>query len=336
LEVCEAPTPQYGPSDVLIRVTHAGVCGTDLHIADWDEWAQGRIHPPVIVGHEFAGEIVAAGDEVPAELQIGQLVTAEGHIVCGHCRQCRMGDGHICRNTRIIGVDRDGAFAEYIAMPAGNVMPLNGIPTTTGAIMDPLGNAFHTVLTGNAVSGSTVLILGCGPIGCFAVGIARAAGAAQVIASDVNPRRLALARRMGAHWLLHAAEEDIPARVAAITHGEGADLVCEMSGHPDAIRQAFSCVRPGGRINLLGLPKGEVPLPLASNLIFKGVTVYGVIGRRMFETWHQMQQFLSSGLLDPTPVVTHTFPLEQIDRALEAIRSGAAGKVILEIGRERS
>ncbi len=333
LEVCEAPRPRYGQSDVLIRVTHAGVCGTDLHIADWDEWAQGRIRPPIIVGHEFAGEIVAAGDEVPAELKIGQLVTAEGHIVCGHCRQCRMGDGHICRNTRIIGVDRDGAFAEYIAMPAANVMPLNGIPTTTGAIMDPLGNAFHTVLTGNAVSGSTVLILGCGPIGCFAVGIARAAGAAQVIASDVNPRRLALARRMGAHWLLHATQEDVPARVASITHGEGADLVCEMSGHPDAIRQAFACVRPGGRINLLGLPKGEVPLPLSNDLIFKGVTVYGVIGRRMFETWHQMQQFLSSGLLDPTPVVTHTFSLEQIDQALEAIRSGAAGKVILEIGR---
>jgi threonine 3-dehydrogenase len=321
---------------VLIRVTHAGVCGTDLHIAEWDEWARGRIRPPVIVGHEFAGEIAAVGEEVPAELQVGQLVTAEGHIVCGHCRQCRMGDGHICRNTRIIGVDRDGAFAEYIAMPAGNVMPLNGIPTTTGAIMDPLGNAFHTVLAGNAVSGSTVLILGCGPIGCFAVGIARAAGAARVLASDINPRRLELARRMGAHWLLDATREDVPARVAEITQGEGADLVCEMSGHPDAVRQAFASVRPGGRINLLGLPQGEVPLRLANDLIFKGVTVYGVIGRRMFETWHQMQQFLSSGLLDPTPVITHTFPLEQIDRALETIRSGAAGKVILKIGKETS
>ena len=332
LEVCEVPTPSCGATDVLIHVKHAGVCGTDLHIADWDEWAQGRIKPPVVVGHEFAGEIVAVGDEVPADLKVGQLVTAEGHIVCGHCRQCRMGDGHICRNTRIIGVDRDGAFAEYIAMPAGNVMPLGGIPTTTGAIMDPLGNAFHTTLTGDAVSGGTVLVLGCGPIGCFAVGIARAAGAAKVIASDINPKRLELARRMGAHALLNATKDNVPARVAELTGGEGADLVCEMSGHPDAVRQAFTCVRLGGRINLLGLPKGEVPLKLANDLIFKGVTVYGVIGRRMFETWHQMQRFLSSGLLDPTPVVTHTFPLEKINDALEAIRSGAAGKVILAIG----
>lgn len=332
LELCEVPEPTVGPTDVLIRVQHAGVCGTDLHIAEWDEWAQSRIHPPVVVGHEFAGEIVSVGGEVPAELKVGQLVTAEGHIVCGHCRQCRMGDGHICRNTRIIGVDRDGAFAEYIAMPSGNVMGLDGIPTTTGAIMDPLGNAFHTVLTGGAVSGSTVLVLGCGPIGCFAVGIARAAGAAKVVASDINPKRLELARRMGAHAVLNATKENVPAKVAELTQGEGADLVCEMSGHPDAIRQAFSCVRLGGRINLLGLPKGEVPLKLSTDLIFKGVTVYGVIGRRMFETWHQMQRFLSSGLLDPTPVVTHTFPLEAINDALEAIRSGAAGKVILEIG----
>jgi len=332
LEVCEVPEPTVGPTDVLIRVRHAGVCGTDLHIADWDQWAQSRLHPPVVVGHEFAGEIVSAGDEVPSELKVGQLVTAEGHIVCGHCRQCRMGDGHICRNTRIIGVDRDGAFAEYIAMPSGNVMGLNGIPTTTGAIMDPLGNAFHTVLAGDAVSGGTVLVLGCGPIGCFAVGIARAAGAAKVIASDINPKRLELARRMGAQVLLNAATENVSARVAELTQGEGADLVCEMSGHPDAVRQAFAGVRLGGRINLLGLPKGDVPLPLSHDLIFKGVTVYGVIGRRMFETWHQMQRFLSSGLLDPTPVITHTFPLEAINDALEAIRSGAAGKVILDIG----
>lgn len=334
LEVANVPEPRHGPHDVLIRVRHAGVCGTDLHIADWDEWAQGRIKPPVVLGHEFAGEIVAVGAEVTADFTPGQLVTAEGHIVCGHCRQCRMGDGHICQNTSIIGVDRDGAFADLVAMPASNVVALNGIPTTTGAIMDPLGNAFHTVLAGDAASGATVLVLGCGPIGCFAVGIARAAGAARVIASDVNPRRLELARCMGAHDLLNAAKEDVVARVAEITQDEGADLVCEMSGHAEAVRQAFRCVRLGGRVHLLGLPKGEVPLKLTTDLIFKGVTVYGVIGRRMFETWHQMQRFLSSGLLDPTPVITHTFPLEAIDDALHAIRSGEAGKVILHIGSE--
>ena len=331
LEVVDVPAPTPGPSDVLIRVCHAGVCGTDLHIADWDEWAQGRIKPPLVLGHEFAGEIVEVGEDVAAEFTVGQLVTAEGHIVCGHCRQCRSGNGHICQRTQIIGVDRDGAFAELIAMPAINVVALNGIPTTTGAIMDPMGNAFHTVLTGD-VSGTTVLILGCGPIGCFAVGIARAAGAARVIASDVNQRRLELARRMGAHETLDASRDDVVRRVAEITGDEGADLVCEMSGHPDAIRQALRCARLGGRVNLLGLPKGEVPLRLSTDLIFKGVTVYGVIGRRMFETWHQMQRFLSSGLLDPTPVVTHTFPLAAIDDALAAIRSGQAGKVILDIG----
>src|SRR6185436_3179026 len=182
------------------------------------------------------------------------------------------------------------------------------------------------------VSGSTVLVLGCGPIGCFAVGIARAAGASMVIASDVNTRRLDLACKMGAHVMLNPANEDVPARVAELTGNEGADLVCEMSGHPDAVRQAFRAARLGGRVHLLGLPKGDVSLSLSTDLIFKGLTVYGVIGRKMFETWHQMRSFLSSGLLDPTPVVTHRFPLPEINRALDAIRSGEAGKVILEIG----
>ncbi len=331
LTVTDVPIPTCGPLDVVIRVRHAGVCGTDLHIADWNEWARSRIRPPIVVGHEFAGEIAAVGEDVGAEFAEGQLVTAEGHIVCGHCRQCRTGNAHICQRTQIIGVDRDGAFAEYIAMPAINVMPLNGIPTAVGAIMDPLGNAFHTVLTGE-VSGAAVLILGCGPIGCFAVGIARAAGASRVIASDVNPTRLQLAQRMGAHVLLNPTRDDVVARVLDETGNEGADLVCEMSGHPDAIAQAFRAARLGGRVNLLGLPKGAVPLQLGADVIFKGLTVYGVIGRKMYETWNQMRSFLGSGLLDPTPVVTHTFRLEQIDEALETIRSGEAGKVILEIG----
>ena len=207
LTVTRVPKPRAGAGEVLIAVRHAGVCGTDLHIADWDAWAQGRLKPPLVIGHEFAGEIVAVGDGV-TELRTGQVVTAEGHIICGHCLQCRTGNGHICKNTRIIGVDRDGAFAEFIAMPATNVLPLDGIPTEIGAIMDPMGNAFHTVLTAE-IPGSTVFVVGCGPIGCFAVGIARAAGAATVIASDVNPKRLDLARAMGAHVLVNAATEDV-------------------------------------------------------------------------------------------------------------------------------
>ncbi|HEV2751138.1 MAG TPA: L-threonine 3-dehydrogenase [Gemmatimonadales bacterium] len=329
LTVTSVPKPSPGPGEVLIAVRHAGVCGTDLHIADWNAWAEGRIKPPVVVGHEFAGEIVAVGDAV-SELKTGQLVTAEGHIVCGHCLQCRTGNSHICRNTRIIGVDRDGAFAEYIAMPATNVLPLDGIPTTVGAVMDPMGNAFHTVLSAD-IPGSSVLVVGCGPIGCFAVGIARAAGAAKVIASDVNATRLALARQMGAHVTVNAATEDVVRTVLDETSAEGADVVCEMSGVPSALHQAFAAVRMGGRVQLLGLPKGQVPIDLANEIIFKGITVYGVIGRKMYETWHQMRRYLSAGLLDPRPVITHQFPLAKIDDALAAIRSGDAGKIILEI-----
>jgi len=283
----------------------------------------------VVVGHEFAGEIVAVGEGVD-ELKTGQLVTAEGHIVCGHCLQCRTGNSHICRNTRIIGVDRDGAFAEFIVMPATNVLSLDGIPTEVGAIMDPMGNAFHTVLTAD-IPGSYVFVVGCGPIGCFAVGIARAAGAAKVIASDVNPKRLALAQKMGAQVTINATKQDVVQQVLEATGNDGADVVCEMSGVPSALHQAFASVRMGGRVQLLGLPKGEVPVDLANEIIFKGITIYGVIGRKMYETWHLMRRFLSSGMFDPRPVMTHKFPLAKIDDALAAIRSGDAGKVILEI-----
>jgi len=329
LTVKSVPKPSPGPGEVLIAVRHAGVCGTDLHIADWDPWAQGRIKPPIVVGHEFAGEIQGLGEGVTG-LRVGQLVTAEGHIVCGHCLQCRTGNSHICKNTRIIGVDRDGAFAEFIVMPTTNVLTLSGIPTEVGAIMDPMGNAFHTVLTAE-IPGSTVFIVGCGPIGCFAVGIARAAGATKVIASDVNPKRLALAEKMGAHVILNAAKEDVVKAVIDETGGEGADVVCEMSGVPSALHQALAAVRLGGRVQLLGIPKGEVPINFSTEIIFKGITLYGVIGRKMYQTWHQMRRFLTGGQFDPRPVITHKFPLANIDDALGAIRSGDAGKVILEI-----
>ena len=329
LTVTTVPKPSPGPGEVLIAVRHVGMCGTDLHIADWDAWAQRRINPPLIIGHEFAGEVVAVGDRV-AEIRPGQSVTAEGHIVCGHCLQCRTGNSHICRRTQIIGVDRDGAFAEYIVMPATNVLPLGGIPTEVGAIMDPMGNAFHAVLTAE-IPGSIVFVVGCGPIGCFAVGVARAAGAAKVIASDINPKRLALAARMGAHVTIDAGREDVVRRVLEETGGEGADVVCEMSGVPSALHQALAAVRMGGRVQLLGIPTGEVPIDFANEIIFKGLTLYGVIGRKMYETWHQMRRYLSAGLFDPHPVITHKFPLARVDEAIAAIRAGDAGKIILEI-----
>ncbi|HTC22889.1 MAG TPA: zinc-binding dehydrogenase, partial [Gemmatimonadales bacterium] len=303
------------------------------HIWEWDSWAAGRLHPPVVVGHEFAGEVVELGTEAQAAslLAVGDLVTAEGHIVCGHCLQCRTGSAHLCQRTQVIGVDRDGAFAEYIAMPASNVMRLDGIPTEIGAIMDPLGNAVHTVLEAD-VPGSTVLVIGCGPIGCFAVGVARAAGASLVLASDYNPRRLDIARCMGAHFVLNPAEEDVVARARELTQGDGVDLVCEMSGHPSGHAQAFAAARLGGRVNLLGTPSRSTEVDFARDVIFKGLTLYGVSGRKMYQTWHQMRRFLRAGQLDPRPVLTHRFPLERIADAIEVLKEGQAGKVILEIG----
>jgi threonine 3-dehydrogenase len=329
----QVPIPPCGPSEALIQVHHAGVCGTDLHIWEWDSWASQRLKPPVIVGHEFAGEISQLGAEAGADglLAVGDLVTAEGHVVCGHCLQCRLGDGHLCRRTRIIGVDRDGAFADYIVMPASNVIKLEGIPTEVGAVMDPMGNAVHTVLEAE-VPGSTVLVIGCGPIGCFAVGVARAAGASLVIASDYNPRRLELARAMGAHLTLNPQTDDVVSRVLALTGGDGVDLVCEMSGHPSGHAQALAAARIGGRVNLLGTPSRTTEVDFARDIIFKGLTLYGVTGRKMYQTWHQMLRFLRAGQLDPGPVITHRFPLESIAEAIQVIKDGQAGKVILEIG----
>jgi len=329
----DVPRPTCGPNDVLIRVRHAGVCGTDLHIWEWDSWAAGRLRLPVVVGHEFAGEVAELGSEARAAglLEIGDLVTAEGHIVCGHCLQCRTGSAHLCQRTQVIGVDRDGAFADYIAMPVSNVMRLDGIPTEIGAIMDPLGNAVHTVLEAD-VPGSTVLVIGCGPIGCFAVGVARAAGASLVLASDYNPRRLDIARCMGAHVVLNPSEDDVVARARELTQGDGVDLVCEMSGHPSGHAQAFAAARLGGRVNLLGTPSRPTEVDFARDVIFKGLTLYGVSGRKMYRTWHQMRRFLQAGQLDPRPVLTHRFPLARIADAIQVIKEGQAGKVILEIG----
>jgi threonine 3-dehydrogenase len=334
MEVRDVPVPSVGASDVLIKVLNAGVCGTDLHIWEWDAWAAGRLKPPLTIGHEFSGRIEKLGEDAAAEglLKVGDLVTAEGHIICGHCLPCRTGNGHLCVRTKIIGVDRDGAFADYISMPVSNVMLLDGISPEIGAIMDPVGNAVHTVLEGGDVPGSTVFVLGCGPIGCFAVGVARAAGAALVVATDFNPRRLELARAMGAHETLNPGKDDVVARIKELTRGLGVDLVCEMSGHPAGHAQAFAAARPGGRVNMLGTPSRTTEVDFARDVIFKGLTLYGVTGRKMYSTWHTMQRFLRTGQFDPGPVVTHRFPLEGIEQAIGVIKDGQAGKVILEIG----
>src|SRR5689334_9857482 len=325
----DVPQPVIRDNEVLIRVRRAGVCGTDVHIYDWDAWAQGRCHPPFTVGHEFAGDVVQVGHLV-TDVREGDRVTAEGHIVCGRCHLCRTGNAHVCPNTRIIGVDRDGCFADYIAMPATNVWQLDdAISYEIGGIHDPMGNAFHTALTNTDVPGSTVLVTGCGPIGPFAVGICRAAGASRIIASDVNATRLELARTMGAHDAVTPQEAEAAVRRA--TGDLGVDVVLEMSGVPSAIHQAFKLVRVGGRVQMLGIPAEPMEVDFATEIIFKGITIYGVVGRRMYETWIQMSQFLRSGQFDPTPVITHRFPLERFDDAIAAIKSGSAGKVVFEV-----
>lgn len=324
----DVPEPKIRDDEVLIRVRRAGVCGTDVHIYDWDTWAQGRIKPPIVVGHEFAGDVVRVGKLV-TDVHEGDRVTAEGHIVDGRCLLCRTGNSHVCPYTKIIGVDRDGCFTEFIAMPATNVWHLDdNVSFDVGGIHDPMGNAFHTALTAE-IPGAVVLVTGCGPIGLFAIGICKAAGASLVIASDVNEKRLALARRMGAQIASHPTAVGDAVRRA--TDGLGVDVVLEMSGVPSAIHQAFALVRAGGRVQMLGIPAKPMEIEFATEVIFKGITIYGVVGRRMYNTWHQMTRFLRSGQFDPTPVITHRFPLEGADEAIRAIKSGEAGKVIFEV-----
>ena len=333
LDLVELPVPEIRPDEVLVEVKRAGICGTDLHIYKWDEWAESRIHPPVVLGHEFVGVVSEVGALVES-VSVGDVVSAEGHITCGVCEHCRAGEAHVCRDTTIIGIDRDGGFADYVAVPATNVISVpKGIPLDHAAVFDPLGNAFHTVLTAD-IPGRTVAILGCGPIGLFAVGIARAAGASRVIAIEVLEHRLQMAKEMGADLLLNPKRDDVEAAVSEATRGYGADVVCEMSGQPEAVRQALRICRNAGRVQQLGIPRGEVCLNLAEDLIFKGVTLYGVIGRRIYETWIQMREFLASGLLDISPVITHKLDLESFEEGLSAIESGEAGKVILYIGTE--
>jgi threonine 3-dehydrogenase len=329
LSLKDLPPPKVGPGEVLIRVKRVGLCGTDLHIYHWHPWAQGRIHPPLIIGHEFAGVVESTGPGVEG-VAVGDKVTAEGHIACGVCYQCRTGLGHICRKVKIIGVDIDGAFADLIAMPASNIWKIDpGIPLDVAALHDPLGNAFHTVMSSD-VRGRRVLVLGCGPIGLFCVAIAKASGAARVIASEISESRMALAVKLGADKVINPRRENLQESVAAETEGAGADVAFEMSGAPEAVRQALKCVRDGGEVALLGLPSEEVPIDVSHDLIFKGITVRGIVGRRMFETWYQMRSFLLAGLIDPTPVITHRFAMNEVPAAMKAIASGA-GKVLFDL-----
>jgi len=328
LSVQDVPEPEIRSDEVLIKVRRAGICGTDLHIYDWDEWSQSRIAPPLVLGHEFMGEVTEVGGLVE-NVAVGDRVSAEGHLVCGHCELCRTGLSHVCQETQIIGIDRDGAFAEYVSIPATNIIPIpKSISDDHAALFDPLGNAFHTVLH-TEVAGRVVAVVGCGPIGLFAVGIARAAGAARVIAIEPHGDRRELAGRMGAHEILDPGVDDVEGEISDRTRGYGADIVCEMSGHPGGIKTALRVCRNGGHVRLLGLPKGTVEVNLARDVIFKGLHVYGVVGRLMYETWIEMRNFLAAGLLDIDPVITHRLPLERFEEGISAMRAGEAAKVVL-------
>ncbi|HWL52119.1 MAG TPA: L-threonine 3-dehydrogenase [Chthoniobacteraceae bacterium] len=328
LTLVERPIPEPGPGQVRIKVKAMGICGTDLHIWLWDKWAAGRVKPGTIIGHEFMGVVDALGEGVKG-VKPGDRVSGEGHIGCGRCYTCRTGNSHICEHVDIIGIDVNGCFAEYLLLPESNVWPLpDDIPDHLGAIHDPFGNAMHTVMS-VPVSGKSVLIMGSGMIGAMAVGICRAIGAFSIIAVDPNPAKLDLARRMGAHHALNPQFHDVKKIVGELTHGEGVDTLLEMSGNAGAIGLGLDLTRNGGSVALLGIPAQEVSLDLARDIIFKGLTIHGINGRRMYETWFQMTGFLRNRLLDLSPIITHHLPFEDIETGLELMKAGKSGKVVI-------
>jgi len=333
LSLLDRPLPAIGPNDVLIKVSKAGICGTDGHIWDWDAWASARVRPPLVVGHEFMGRVAAIGEAVRT-LEIGDRVSAEGHLSDGTCVLCRTGQAHICKNVRVIGVDRDGCFADFISMPESNVWKLDpAIPDEWAAIFDPFGNAVHAVSAAQ-VSLQTVLVTGAGSIGLMSVAVAAAAGASKIIAVDPNPHKLAVAKLMGAHHALDARSPDVRPTILEQTGGAGPDVLLEMSGNPDAIQLGLDAIRHGGRAAILGIPATPIVLDLSEKIVLKGVTLLGIFGRKMFETWYQMQSLVTLGRVDLSPIVTHRFPLEQFAEAFALLHGGQAIKIVMEVDSE--
>jgi threonine 3-dehydrogenase len=327
-EIQRVPVPEIGPRDVLVRVHTASICGTDLHIYGWDAWSQSRIHPPLVFGHEFCGHVERVGGGVEG-LKQGAYVSADMHVFCGHCFQCRSGEAHICQFVKILGVDAPGCFAEFVKIPAANIVPLEqAISTDYGAILDPLGNAVQTVLAG-PVAGRSVAIVGCGPIGLMAVAVARASGAGPVFAIEINEYRRGLARELGADYVLDPGKDDVTEIVRGHSQGGGADAALEFSGHPDGIHSAFQIVRPGGRVSLLGIPSKPVAMDLTKDIIFKGLTVQGINGRRLFDTWYQMIGLLSQKRLALEPLFTDRLRLSDFKTGMDRLREGRAAKVLL-------
>ncbi len=329
-EICEVVDARITrPDQILVKVIAASICGTDYHVYSWDRWSAGRVKPPRIMGHEFAGEVVEIGSDVTG-LAVGDYVSGESHWVCGHCRQCRMNDRHVCANTRILGVDVDGCFAPYVVVPEASAWKNSrSIPPHLACIQDPLGNAVHAALAGEII-GCSVAVLGCGPIGIFAVGVARACGASTIYATDTQDYRLDLARKLGSDYEINVLHHDLDKKIAEYTNGEGVDVILEMSGAASAIQQAMRICRPGGRVSLMGIPTHPVELEMAEDMIFKGLTINCIVGRKLYETWDTMRALLASGRLNVEPAITHRMHYTDFNRGMELMRDGRCGKVVFE------
>lgn len=333
LELTEIAVPEPGPSDVLIKVHKSAICGTDIHIWNWDEWAASTIPVPMVVGHEYIGEVAAIGEAV-AHVAVGDRVTSEGHIVCGECRNCRAGREHLCRNAQGIGVNRPGAFAEYLCVPEHNVYPVpDSVPESVGAILDPYGNAVHTALSFDLV-GEDILITGAGPIGVMAAAICRHAGARHVVITDVNDYRLRIARNIGVTRAVNIERQDLATVMEELGMVEGFDVGLEMSGAPVALNGMVASMNHGGKIALLGIPPTDTLFDW-NDVIFKGLVVKGIYGREIFESWYKGLAMIQSGL-DITPVLTHEFPIADYEEAFRVMKSGNSGKVVMDWGQEVS
>lgn len=323
----DVPVPELGHNDVMIKIRKTAICGTDVHIYNWDEWSQKTIPVPMVVGHEYIGEIVAIGQEVKG-FNIGDRVSGEGHITCGHCRNCRGGRTHLCRNTIGVGVNRQGCFAEYLVIPAFNAFKIpDNIPDELAAIFDPLGNAVHTALSFDLV-GEDVLVSGAGPIGIMAAAICKHVGARHVVITDVNEYRLDLAKKMGVTRAVNVSKENLNDVMKELGMTEGFDVALEMSGAPSAFRTMLHAMNHGGRVALLGIPPSDMAIDWGQ-VIFKGLFIKGIYGREMFETWYKMAALIQSGL-DLTPIITHQFSIDEFQKGFDIMRSGQSGKVILD------
>jgi threonine 3-dehydrogenase len=327
-DMVDIPIPLVGPDEVLIEVRATSICGTDLHIYEWNPWAADHVSPPITVGHELTGVVVDRGANV-SDPEIGQLVSVESHVICNTCAWCRTGQGHLCPKTEILGVHRDGAYAEYVVVPAQNAWPdPPDMPLSVASLQENFGNAVHTA-TVPAVAGRKVLVTGSGPVGVMAIAVAKALGSRAVYATDVSDYRLDLAMTMGADLTFNPFRDDIAALVAEITDGEGVDVLLEMSGAPSALEAGFAALKPGGEAALLGLTSQKFPFDIDDNIIFKGATVHGIVGRRLWQTWFEMRGLIRSGAVDLAPVITHRFALDDYAKAFELMQSGECGKVIL-------